>query len=281
MAMLHSIWQVTTNGKLSQTGGIKVSVGTTPFFALLILTLPFTVWANPPKLSGDPNPMVTLTEAMSERIQGNYQSALENHLWLFDNILIHGTNFTKNNLDFALSEWYKLALIYPLAMEELLKKNNLTKKKLLSGKGILGDFRFVVTVNQLLEKNADSVELYTQLRETNKAMAQSFFTTIESVLIEEQEYALLDDGFDHRAKYDKALRLYKSTLGISSTDQNAARRDQVATTLGMVFTTQVMEIVDVLLEQGREGEAREVVQKASGELNDQAQIDRLEQRLSP
>ena len=75
------------------------------------------------------NPSDILNSADEDRASGNYESALQKHLWYHRNALKHDGAQYGVRLSFALSDWADLASKYPPALTALLKERDNAESK--------------------------------------------------------------------------------------------------------------------------------------------------------
>jgi hypothetical protein len=166
---------------------------------------------------GDPEKV--LARARKYYQQGNYEKALQDHIWFHDNALKYKPSLYGVRLSFALLDWIELGQKYPKAHNELIDIRNRKTALIKSGQGTLALFHDVKAINKYLNERAKTVELYKALTGCDFDLAKQCYCIAKEDLIAQQEYELCSRMMeapmfiarDMRAALDKNISIYETT----------------------------------------------------------------------
>jgi predicted Ser/Thr protein kinase/tetratricopeptide (TPR) repeat protein len=167
------------------------------------------VWS-PRVLAGDkPDPAAISAEAISLRERGRFEEALQRHLWLHR----HGLEYAPGNggvrLSFWLADWMELGRRYPEAKQALIEIRDEKSALLVAGNGDVDLVSDVAAINRELGQNSESVRLYKKLLESDPALARRAYFHVETVLIQNGEYALALEGMkDPKTRFESMKRSF-------------------------------------------------------------------------
>jgi hypothetical protein len=91
-------------------------------------------------------------------------------------------------LSFALSSWLELANSYPPAMNAYRKVLERSSSRLLDGKDRWDLFHDVVSMNERIDRNADSLELFRRLMEINPKLGDSYVMGMMGLLLNDGDF---------------------------------------------------------------------------------------------
>ena len=180
---------------------------------LIIIVMIFTCSCSDP---GDPEKV--LARARKYYQQGNYEKALQDHIWFHDNALKYKPSLYGVRLSFALLDWIELGRKYPKAHNELIdirnRKADLIKKK----RGTLELFHDVQSINTYLNESAKTVVLYKEMTDCDFELAKQCYCLAKEDLIAQQEFELCNQmmeapmfiGRDMRKLLDQNITIYKT-----------------------------------------------------------------------
>ncbi len=131
-----------------------------------------------------------LKDAQSLARAGEYEAALERQQWYHANALRINRAQYGVRLSFALSYWKKLGEKYPPAMSALTALRDQGTQTVLAGKAQPELFHDVISINQTLAEDDQSVKLFKTLDETQPDFAKRCFHFLEDALISAGEVDL-------------------------------------------------------------------------------------------
>ncbi|MDA3897634.1 MAG: hypothetical protein PF482_15980 [Desulfobacteraceae bacterium] len=182
--------------------------------ALLIIVMIFFALA-----CSDPgDPEKVLARARKYYQQGNYEKALQDHIWFHDNALKYKPSLYGVRLSFALLDWIELGRKFPKAHNALIdirnRKADLIKKK----RGTLELFHDVQSINTYLNESAKTVVLYKEMTDCDFELAKQCYCLAKEDLIAKQEFELCNQmmeapmfiGRDMRKLLDQNITIYKT-----------------------------------------------------------------------
>lgn len=113
--------------------------------------------------------------------EGEYEAALERHLWFHDHVLEIEPAMYGVRLSFALSDWQDLAGVYPPALTAMKKVRNAKTALLKKGKGTRALFHDVEAINQQLQEDEKTADLFRSLEERDPEQAKSCWDIMKDV----------------------------------------------------------------------------------------------------
>jgi tetratricopeptide (TPR) repeat protein len=124
--------------------------------------------------------------------QGNYEEALERFIWYHEHGLECDSSISGVRVSFALSYWLKLGDAYPQAIDSLVKiRDRDTKRTLESGDSRL--FKDVIAINDDLNENYKSLELFKEIEEKHPGSAAQCFPHIKRYLFTSGQYDIIQN----------------------------------------------------------------------------------------
>ncbi|MBC2717008.1 MAG: hypothetical protein HF978_17020 [Desulfobacteraceae bacterium] len=182
-----------------------------PFFIIVVIIFVLSC-TNP----GDPEKV--LARARKYHRQGNYEKALQDHIWFHNNALKYKPSLYGIRLSFALLDWIELGKKYPKAHNELInirmQKTELIKNK----RGSLELFHDVKSINKYLNESRRTVALYRNMIDCDFELAKKCYRLAKDDLIAHQEFELCNRLMDvpmfiirdMRKILDQNISIYKT-----------------------------------------------------------------------
>jgi tetratricopeptide (TPR) repeat protein len=154
-----------------------------------------------------------LQETVRIAKEGNYQEALERHVWFHNHALEHQPSMTGVRLSFALMYWTKLGRKYPPALEKLKEIRNKKEKTLVDGEGSFELFHDVSGINRALKEDERTIDLFKKVESTNPEQIDRLWIVAKDLAFAHKEYALInrhikDVEKEYRNAYSDYLRDY-------------------------------------------------------------------------
>ena len=148
---------------------------------------------------------------------GQYEEALERHIWFHDNVLSHDPAMYGVRLSFALSYWKELADKYPPAMDALVELRDRIESRVREG-GDSRAFHDLVALNNKLDREQNTIEVFDYLDREHPAIARRAWHIAKDTVIDAQRYDLarkyIEDPVREFAKvktmYEHNVTLYEN-----------------------------------------------------------------------
>lgn len=165
---------------------------------------------------GDPEKV--LARARKYYRQGNYEKALQDHIWFHDNALKYKPSLYGIRLSFALLDWVKLGKKYPKAHNELINIRIKKTKQIKNKHGTLELFHDVKSINKYLNESRRTVGLLKKMVNCDFELAKQCYRLAKDDLIAHQEFELCNRLMkapmfivrDMRKILDQNIRIYKT-----------------------------------------------------------------------
>jgi tetratricopeptide (TPR) repeat protein len=223
-----------------------------PILALVLLLCA----CKPADKAGD-----ALRRAQAYAQQGQFQKALQEHVWFHNNALQVDRSYYGVRLSFALDDWVKLGSKYPPALEEL-KTIRDKKTSLLAG----GDpnpelFHDVDAINEHLGDTRSTAALFKQIDARNPAFAGSLYEIAEQSLIAAGEYPLARKYLgDPQARFATATNNFQRGLVFAA--NHLQNGDIARKATEQIFSERVVRLLTVLDKTGNSPGARAIQTQA-------------------
>ncbi len=165
---------------------------------------------------GDPEKV--LARARKYARQGEYEKALQDHIWFHDNALKYKPSLYGVRITFALLDWIELGKNYPKAHNALIdirdRKTDLIKNR----QGTRELFHDVKSINKYLNESQKTVDLFKEMTVCDFELAKSCYPLAKDDLIAHQEFKLCDRMMeapmfiirDMRKILDQNIQIYKT-----------------------------------------------------------------------
>lgn len=224
------------------------------------------------------DPEKVLDEARALADVGQYQEALEKHIWFHENALKKGFGWSGVRLSFALADWVRLGKKYPRAREALVAIRDRDEKLVLEN-GSVQLFQDVAAINGYLRQDDKTVALFKKLQEKKPELANSYYRTAEKGLASRGEYTICSKYIkDPVQKFNqmKALSDFSSKVGASNShDDDQSLRSFMKDKL----REETCMLLKILAATGRQEEAQKVFDKAATVFEDEKAREALKEAL--
>jgi hypothetical protein len=160
-----------------------------------------------------------LQETVRIAKEGNYEEALERHVWFHDHALEHQPSMMGVRLSFALSYWTDLGNKYPPALEKLKEIRDAKEGLIKQGKGSFELFHDVTSINRELGEEERSLDLFKIVEGTDSEQTDRLWIVIKDTAFKYKDYELVnryigDIEQEYRSTYSDYLRdfgMFKDT----------------------------------------------------------------------
>jgi hypothetical protein len=244
-----------------------------------------------------------LSDATDLMNQGDYEGALQRHIWYHNHALQYDQGQTGVRLSFALSSWMELGRRYPKAKQALVEIRDRDASKLASGSGYADLFSDVSSINRELQDDDATYTLFKTIRDKDPQLAGECYFWAEDLLVAKGEYQWCYDHMgDPEMRFDQIQQMYKMQLGIqsrmaSSRKQNSERTVAINPKNGLTnapvlsspdtsammtkaandrFVGQVRQLIIILVATGHQADAEKIRDQALAVLDD----DRLKSAIA-
>lgn len=215
---------------------------------------------------------IALDDARRFAKSGQYEYALERHVWFHNNACRIDPGYRGVRLSFALMNWVELGKKYPKAMEKLksIKKNKTSR--LYEGEFDLYLFQDVATINRYIGEIESTVELFKHFDQVDTKFAESIYCVADEDLFKFEEYSLsrkyLGNPMD---RLDLARRQYQSGIKFAVSKGNHIPTREAYEN---IFKDEVKRIV-IILDKNGERELALKIQSEALKIFDNPEIHNL------
>ncbi len=165
---------------------------------------------------GDPEKV--LARARKYFQQGEYEKALQDHIWFHDNALKYKPSLYGIRITFALLDWIELGQKYPKAHNELIDIRNRKADLIKTRHGTLELFHDVQSINKYLNDRQKTIDLYKDMTVCDFELAKRCYCVAKEDLIVYQEFGLCNRLMDvpmfiirdMRQILDQNIQIYKT-----------------------------------------------------------------------
>jgi hypothetical protein len=172
--------------------------------------------------------------------EGQYEDALQKHVWFHTNALSIDPSYYGVRLSFALSDWVELGKKYPHALAVLGDIRDKKTSMLLDGESDEHLFHDVSSINEYLKETSATVALFKKLENGNPAFATRLYDYVDDALIEHKEYTLAKKYLARpEERLANATVCYKHSIKSNPASRRA--RDQL-------FINEVVRLITILRE---------------------------------
>jgi tetratricopeptide (TPR) repeat protein len=192
--------------------------------------------------------------------EGNYEQALEKHIWFHNHALEVRPSYYGVRLSYALSDWIELGNKYPKALATLKAIRDEKTARLLTGEADRGLFHDVESINDHLKESRATVELFKKLDGAQPEFAASVYDIADEALIAAGEYGLAKKYLgDPMERFATAKQRFDEGMDYAKSSRS---RDASRTAFEHIFTEDIVRIITVLDKAGDSAMAREVQSNA-------------------
>ena len=224
------------------------------------------------------NPSDVLNSARQDRASGEYESALQKHLWYHHNALKHDRSLYGVRLSFALSDWGDLASKYPPALTALLEEREIAEGKARDGvDGYSDAFHDFAAINRQFDEHEPVVQLFKYLDRELPESAKKNVRSARLSLIKSKDYALYTKYLDPEAEIERIQASYLLELELYA---GARYEDDLKEAAHDSYIERVTTLVAVLSVTGDDVQAKKMYDKALEKMDTQELRENLDRALA-
>ena len=223
----------------------------------------------------DPDPRKVLEEARNATRKGQYEEALQKHLWYHENALKYSPSSSGVRLSFALSYWIELGEKYPKAREALVSIRDKNTKAIGEGGGSFELFHDVASINEYLKEDSKTVDLFKTLHEKKSDLCRLCYIVAEKNLTDQREYKICSPYIpDPLERFDAIREMRERNLNFAEKDFPHMKEIGENT-----FLEATCRVIAILAATGRTQDAEKVREKALAVRDDRPLRDGIEKAL--
>jgi serine/threonine protein kinase len=225
----------------------------------------------------DPNKV--RDEANELRAKGEYQAALDRFLWYWNHALEYDPNLSAVRLSFLLSDWVELGRRYPRAEQALLDTRTRDTQMLLNKRGDFDLFMELASLNQYLQEEEATYEVFNKLRQRDPALAWQCFFVAQPLLVKHGDYALcLEYLGDSEAAFSRIRQQWQMRkqqeqrgegISVQTPDTKAGSHPQTPPKMADGrFVDETCQLILILVKTEHKTEAEHIRDEALGLIDD-------------
>ena len=201
-----------------------------------------------------------LEDAKRLAAKGDYEAALEKHVWFHDHVLEIDRSYYGVRLSFALMDWVALGQKHPKALATLKGIRDDKAARLLAGEKNPELFHDVEAINSCLKEPGSTVDIFKKIDAINAELAAALYPWAEESLVGAREFALARKHLgDPVARLEEARSTYQpGSLQFQSLPAGHPQR----TAFEGIFAEQVVHIIKVLEGVGELAAAKDIQNRA-------------------
>ena len=209
-----------------------------------------------------PKPSEILQEAARLVQEGQYEQALQRHLWYHHHALEFEPSQVGVRLSFALSQWMELARRYPPARVALIEIRDRDARQFSGRGGSFDLFMGISFINQAISEDYVTAALFKSVQGRNPKLARQCYPLAEHLLVEAGEYDRCAPFIqDAQERFDQIHTKWTSTLKAGERTPEASRA-LLGKEAQRVFIKETRTLVEILVGIRRKTEAEEIRDQA-------------------
>lgn len=189
--------------------------------------------------------------------EGDYEGALQRHIWFHNHALEFQESYRGVRLSFALAEWVRLGEKFPKALSELRLIRDEKTKRLEEGAQSTELFVDVVSINRALREESLSLGLFSVLEDRAPSFAAEVFRNIEELVLAYKRYDIYGKyATDPAIKLDQVIEIRRSML------DRPNKREGFVELADAMFVEEVLQLIQGQLAIGNRTAAVELQKRA-------------------
>lgn len=222
-----------------------------------------------------PNPAHVEIEAKMLMKKGDYEAALQRHLWYHNHALEHQPYLSGVRNSFVLSQWTELARRYPKAKTAMMEVRDSGTRELMAGRGGSGLFQDVVAINEQWGGQKSTLELFKNLDAHQPALAKQCYQLAEALLVDQKDYAICGRYVTNgQARFDSIKKAWETGKKWEEKNQEIQRKTaKVSPATGLprppqrkyydpMLVQETSRLIEILVATNRRAEAEKIRDQA-------------------
>lgn len=223
------------------------------------------------------DPSEILREAIAHRKKGEYEAALEKHIWLHDHALEIDSAYSGVRLSYNLMEWASLGKKHPSSKAALIEQSEVAKATVKNGVGpAFNAFHDFSSICSYLEIPEGPVALFEWLDINAPEKATKVFSLAFPDLLEAREYSLIGKYLDVPKRGQQIRKLFEINMQHAEAPELGNDMVEFAE---QGYTYSIGALVAVLVNLDRKPEAEKISKESVGKVNNELYITTIEKAL--
>ena len=153
-----------------------------------------------------PDPNKILQEAKDLARKGQFEEALQRHIWCHNHALEYDPAQAGSYNSFALQSWIELGREYPKARQALVEIRDRETRGFNEGVGDFSVFQEVASINREWKEESKTVALFKTILQRDRGLARQCCWVVEGPLVQEGEYQTCLDAISDADAHFAILR---------------------------------------------------------------------------
>lgn len=209
----------------------------------------------------NPEPTKIRDEAEADIEEGRLGLAAEKYLWYHENALKYDPYLGGVRLSFALGDWRKLADKYPRALQDMRLVRDRAEESVRLSDDDFSAFQDFVALNDVLDDDGRTVELFGWLDQNNRPFARSVYIIAQDTLVYVGDFALCEKYIVGRNSFDAAMSNYEEHVQWMKNRYDGKVEPWRIDAEQMILSRRAAYIVAILVNVGRTPEADEIADR--------------------
>lgn len=210
----------------------------------------------------NPDPQEIRRDAERDIEEGRLELAAEKYLWYFNNALEYAPSLSGVRLSFALGDWRDLADRYPPARRDMEMVRDRAEESVRLGTGGFSDFSDFVALNDELDDDGRTVELFKWLDQTNRHLARDVYAVAQDTLVHSGEFALCEKYIVGRNSFQSVQESLERDLTWRRKYSDEPDYEENLDFTYLFFARRAGHIVAVLVNVGKSDDAKVIAEEA-------------------
>jgi hypothetical protein len=224
------------------------------------------LWAPTSGQGEKPDPNKVFDEARELGGRGEYEQALQRHIWYHNHALEFQPSLTGVRLSFALSDWIALGRRYPKARQALIEIRDGKTREMEQGRGDSRLFSDVNSINSYLQTEQETTALFKRIHQKDPALAAQCIHYARDALVKSREYELcLKYIPDVQQDFERIRGFWNQDKTRADLLQDGQEFRQWA---DKRFVGKASQLIEILAGAGRKAEAEKIRVQAAALVDD-------------
>ena len=224
------------------------------------------LWSPMVEQGEKPDPNKVFDEAKALRERGEYEQALQRHIWYHNHALEFRPSLTGVRLSFALADWIELGRRYPKARQALIEIRDSKTREIDQGRGHSELFSEISSLNSYLQAEEETSALFKRIHQKDPALAAQCIHYARDALVKSREYELCLKYIPNvQEDFERTRESWVDDKARAESSNNAQQFRQWA---DKRFVSEVSQLIEILAGAGRKAEAEKIRVQAAALVDD-------------
>ncbi len=195
--------------------------------------------------------------------KGKYKEALQRDIWFHNHALEYNKGMKGVRLSFALSDWKRLADIYPPAMTAFVSTRDRKTQELINNTGSPDLFADVAAFNRELKDDARTIALFQLLVKNHPDAAQGYWHAVNRQLFAAKRYDIIHKYIgDPMKEFETAKRIYNNSMAYSNNKKDMRFSAQFKEANNNMLVNRSIDLIQYELAEKDINSAKKIQQQA-------------------